>query len=199
VYLWRELGADHATVSEWKSLTELPRLWPAFLMLIVPALAVLLWAPARARLTETALFLASVFLAYRHLRFLALTAIFASLVLATGLGELRELRRDSGKGPGWLEGYLAPAALLVLLALWALPQFSLDWQRKGLALEVNPFDVAGTAPGSIKVVFQLPLVISSRPVVEAFVRSATCSPVSQNPKRSGSMSIRVLSSMTPAS
>jgi hypothetical protein len=140
-YLWRELGSDHATVSEWKSLTELPRLWPAFLMLIVPAIALLLLAPARARLTETALFLASVFLAYRHLRFLALTAIFASLVVATGLGELRGRRRDAGHWPAWLEGNLAASTLLALLALWAVPQFSLDVQRKGLALEVNPRNV----------------------------------------------------------
>ena len=53
---------------------------------------------------------------------------------------------------------------------------------------------------SIKVVFQFPLVMSRSPVVEALVRSATRSPASQNPSRSGIISIRALSSMmTPAS
>src|SRR4029450_9794846 len=52
---------------------------------------------------------------------------------------------------------------------------------------------------SIKVAFQVPVPTSSIPVVEALVRSTTCSPVSQNPSKSGSISILVVSSITPAS
>jgi hypothetical protein len=51
---------------------------------------------------------------------------------------------------------------------------------------------------SIKVAFQVPEPISSSPVVEALARSPIYSPVSQNPSRSGSISILVVSSMTPA-
>ncbi len=137
-YLWRELGADHATVSEWKSLTQLPGLWPAFLALVLPPLALLLLAPARARLTETALFLASVFLAYRHARFIALLAIFASLVLATGLGGLWLRRRALRSADPWIATTPALAVLAGLLALWALPRVAADFGRKGMALEVDP-------------------------------------------------------------
>jgi hypothetical protein len=138
-YLVRELSANHATVSEWRSLTEVPGLWPRFLLFVLPPLALLLAAPARARLTETALFLASVFLAYRHARFLAVLAIFSALVLATGLGWVIERRRATRASPSWLSGDAAIAGVAVALLLWAAPRAGSDWRRKGLALEVAPW------------------------------------------------------------
>jgi hypothetical protein len=135
-YLLRELSANHATVTEWRSLTEVPTLWPKFLILVLPPLAVLLAAPARARLTETALFLASVFLAYRHIRFLAVLAIFSALVLGTGLGRWIEGRRATGGERFWLTGTPALAVFTIALLLWSAPRLGSAWQRKGLALEV---------------------------------------------------------------
>jgi hypothetical protein len=137
-YLWAELGADHATVSEWKRLTELPALWPAYLAMVLPPLGLLLWRPRRARLTETILFLGSAVLAYRHLRFLAPLAIFSSLVMATALGAWWQERHDREATPALLERPAWLAALTALLVLWAAPRWISDWQRKGLALEVDP-------------------------------------------------------------
>ncbi len=137
-YLWAELGADHATVSEWKGLTELPALWPAYLAMVLPPLGLLLWRPRLARATETALFLGSAVLAYRHLRFLAPLAIFSSLVLATVFGAWWEERRARVAGSSPLERPSWLAALAALLMIWAGTRWTSDWQRKGLALEVDP-------------------------------------------------------------
>ena len=140
-YLWRELGADHGTVSEWRPLAELPALWPVYLGLVLPPLLALATAPRRARLTETLLFLASVVLAYRHLRFLALVAIFGSLVLATAIGgwwRARSDARPADQPPPWFAAAPALAILATILALWGGGRFAADWRRKGLELEVDP-------------------------------------------------------------
>jgi hypothetical protein len=142
-YLTRELGANHSLILEWQGIWSFPEHRVYFLLLCAIPVVTLAFARRLRPVAPLVLLAVSTAATWVHGRFLILLVFFSWLVTFSALSALL------GRNPHVAHGSLVESlrrprwawTICAVPLIAACLQFGVDARRKGLRLEVDPWNV----------------------------------------------------------